>query len=215
MLFTVGHSTLSETDFIKMLDGRVDTIVDVRSHPGSKWPQFCHERLTDWLPANGVKYEWWPKLGGWGGQHVHLANEFTSRGVDIPAYAKGKFPKQRIGKSHFPDPSARPEQELLPGIARPFWNNQGLWDYEWFMTLEEFRAGAELLVQRGRKENLGFMCCEVLWWKCHRSMIADYLAFRGVECFHLQPKYTPHSKALGNRLDRYEPDVKAQWESWR
>jgi uncharacterized protein (DUF488 family) len=30
-----------------------------------------------------------------------------------------------------------------------------------------------------------FMCAETLWWKCHRRLIADLLAARGREVFHL------------------------------
>lgn len=214
MIYTFGHSTLSEPAALEVLRGKVTTVIDVRSHPGSKWPQFNRENLQRWLPEAGVGYEWWPELGGWDRRHLPLAEEMSVHGVDLPVYARGKFPKQRIGKSFFPDPG-QAVQEVLPGIVRPYWNNQGLWDYEWFMSLDEFLDGADRLVERGAKEDVAIMCCEVLWWKCHRSMVADYLAFKGVEAIHLQPKVTPHSKALGNRLDRYEPEVRAKWSVHR
>jgi len=224
-LFTIGHSTLTQEDFLKMLGGRPITIVDVRSHPGSKWPQFQKENLEKWLPESRVGYEWWPELGGWDKRHLPLAAEMAKHGVDIPVYAKGKFPKQRIGVDRIHDDA---RQEFLPGI-KPIWTNQGLYDYQWFMSLPEFLDGCDRLIERGKTEHLGYMCCECLYYKCHRSMIADYLSFRGVDSHHIQPilrqknrvkyvagyKFLKHSQVLGNRIERYEPEVKEIWNSWR
>jgi uncharacterized protein (DUF488 family) len=30
-----------------------------------------------------------------------------------------------------------------------------------------------------------FMCAEALWWRCHRSLIADYLTAGGIEVRHI------------------------------
>jgi hypothetical protein len=96
------------------------------------------------------------------------------------------------------------------------------------MTLPEFLEDCDRLVERGKKEDLGFMCCEAVYWRCHRSMISDYLAFRGVEVFHLQPHWRQknkvkfvdgfrlmkHSDKIGNRLERYEPEIVECWKLW-
>jgi uncharacterized protein (DUF488 family) len=29
------------------------------------------------------------------------------------------------------------------------------------------------------------MCAEAVWWRCHRSMIADALSVRGIEVMHI------------------------------
>lgn len=224
-LFTVGHSTHSEPSFRAMLGDKVATVIDARSHPTSKWPQFDRLALQDWLPEAGVGYEWWPELGGWDTRHLELAPQMASHGVDLTCYAKGKFPKQRIGKK-FPDAVASSQLDLP--LVRPKWTNVGLYDYSWFMILPEFLAGCDRLIERGKTEDLGFMCCECLYYKCHRSMIADYLAFRGVEAMHVQPhmrqknlvkfvdgyKLLAHSKVLGNRLERYEPEIIEVWKKW-
>lgn len=206
-IYTVGHSTLDKEAFLKLVEP-VATVIDVRSHPTSRWEQFRKEELEQWLPDAGVGYEWWPELGGWTKRHLGLADAMEERLVDVRAYARGKFPKQRIGKN-FP----HPDQNELPLEGRPTWYNQGLWDYSWFMALPEFVEGAERLIERGRTEDVGILCCECLWWKCHRSMIADYLCFRGADAVHLQPQLKAHSKALGNRLERYHPDIVKAWES--
>jgi uncharacterized protein (DUF488 family) len=29
------------------------------------------------------------------------------------------------------------------------------------------------------------MCAEAVWWRCHRSLIADYLKAKGVKVIHI------------------------------
>lgn len=193
MIYTIGHSTLSESDFLAVAEP-LDEVWDIRSHPSSKWPQFCKENISRWLPDKGKSYVWVPSLGGWTERHLHLSDQYRDVGVDVSVYAKGKFPKQRIASG-------------LERKDKPTWYNQGLWDYQWFMTLDEFRVGVERLIEESKDKNIGIMCCELLWWKCHRSMVADYLLYHDVDCVHLQPKLVSHSKCVGNRLERYESGV--------
>jgi len=197
MIFTIGHSKLDQESFESLI-ANIDEVWDVRSHPGSKWPQFNKEFLENWLPS----YRWVPELGGWREKHLPLKEQFRDREVDLEAYAGRRFPKQRIAGKKEADP------------ASPSWYSQGLWDFQWFMTLPEFLGGVDELVEAGRTRNVGIMCCEVLWWKCHRSMIADCLHFRGIDSVHLQPKLTKHSRAVGNRIERYHPDVLRSWREW-
>jgi uncharacterized protein (DUF488 family) len=215
MIFTIGHSTLSEEAFLEVIKP-VDIVLDIRSHPTSKWPQFRKENMEQWLPAAGKKYEWEPGLGGWDIRHAEdaaLREQMLTHGVDLACYSKGKFPKQRIAKQRKADLFASKEQNDQLLGARPIWTNLGLFDYAYFETLPEFLAAAQKLIGRGKTENIGILCCEVLWWKCHRASVSDYLAYKGVETFHLQPKLTPHSKALSNRIFRYPREVVATWGS--
>ncbi len=224
MIFTLGHSTLSVADFIAASKGRVTTIVDIRSHPTSKWEWFWKEKMERWLPDVGLTYEWWPELGGWTKRHLALADEMRSHGVDLEAYARGKFPKQRIGKRLDPPPDDT--QLLLPGM-KPSWTNQGLHDFQFFLSTPEAVDGVRRLMARGRRENVAIVCSEAQWWRCHRSMISDALAFAGVDSLHVMPvfrqknlvkfvagtKTTSHASVIGNRLERYEPEVMMAWET--
>ncbi|MCZ7661468.1 MAG: DUF488 domain-containing protein [Thermoleophilia bacterium] len=80
---------------------------------------------------------------------------------------------------------------------------------------EWLEATDELIARALHGRNLAFMCAEGLWWRCHRSMIADYVVWRGSDVCHLQPQHTRHSAVLGDRLERYEPRVIQVWEDWR
>lgn len=137
-----------------------------------------------------------------------MADHFSERLVDLKAYATGKFPKQRIAKGKIPEPNGQLD---LPSV-KPAWTNQGLYDYSYFMSLPEFVEGAEALMERGSREDVAIMCCEAVPWRCHRSMVCDYLAHRGVESYHVfGGRVKTHSSMLGNRLDRYEVEVVSSW----
>jgi uncharacterized protein (DUF488 family) len=54
------------------------------------------------------------------------------------------------------------------------------------MDTPAFRGAVEALVGRAEAgERLAVMCAETLWWRCHRSLVADALICRGVDVIHL------------------------------
>jgi len=57
-IFTIGHSRHADDRFVALLRAAgVTRVVDVRSHPTSKWaPQFGKAALARWLAAAGVDY---------------------------------------------------------------------------------------------------------------------------------------------------------------
>ncbi|WP_341953823.1 DUF488 domain-containing protein [Salinibacterium sp. TMP30] len=65
-IFTIGHSTHSIEEFIRMLRANdVDRVVDVRTVPGSRHnPQFGEQELSHSLTAEGIRYERIAELGG-------------------------------------------------------------------------------------------------------------------------------------------------------
>lgn len=199
MIYTVGHSTLSLVDFIKVIED-VEHLVDIRSHPTSRWPQFMREELARSMQAYGKRYTWLPELGGWDVRHALLIDEMASHGVDLHPYLRGHFPKQRIAEERSAERS-------------PAWTNQGLYDFQWYMTLPSFHSAVQQLLEFARRTKVAIMCAELLWWKCHRSMVADYLVWMGQDAIHLQPRLTAHSHAIGTRLMRYEPEVRANWQA--
>jgi uncharacterized protein (DUF488 family) len=202
MIYTIGHSTLPQQKFIDTITG-LDILIDVRSHPSSKWPQFWKENLEVYVPQANIEYQWWKGLGGWDVEHEKYMGQMLKYDVDITSYLKGKFPKQTIAK-------------VKDKVSdRPMWTNQGLYDYSFFMITEEFLKSANTLMDVGSKKDVGIMCCEVLWWKCHRSLISDYLYWNGIDSTHVQPKRTSHSKAIGNRIERYHPAIIEAWGLWK
>lgn len=65
-VWTIGHSTRSEDDFLDLLtEQSIEAVADVRRHPGSRrMPQFGSATLRASLGARGLEYLWLPGLGG-------------------------------------------------------------------------------------------------------------------------------------------------------
>ena len=182
MIFTVGHSTLQPEAFVALLAlGPVDLVWDVRSYPVSRWQWFRGDALQDWLPEAGVGYRLAPDLGG----------------------RRGRPP----GESARREPPAESDSA---GVASG-WREPSFVNYQWHMTTPTFFAAADELIGLGRRRNVAIMCAEGVWWRCHRSMIADYLTTAGVSVVHLQPRRTLHSDVIGDRLGRYEAAVLYAW----
>jgi uncharacterized protein (DUF488 family) len=75
-----------------------------------------------------------------------------------------------------------------PNIA---WRNASFRGYADYMSTTEFAQGLLQLLNVANKARTAIMCSEAVWWRCHRSMIADVLRVRGIEVLHiLNAKHT-------------------------
>jgi uncharacterized protein (DUF488 family) len=65
------------------------------------------------------------------------------------------------------------------------WRHAAFRAYADYMDSEEFADGLFelLMVARGRRSAL--MCAEVLWWRCHRRLLADLLVVLGLNVVHI------------------------------
>jgi len=48
-----------------------------------------------------------------------------------------------------------------------------------------FRQGVEELLELAGDVRVAVMCAEAVWWRCHRSLIADYLKAAGHKVIHI------------------------------
>lgn len=65
------------------------------------------------------------------------------------------------------------------------WENASFRGYADYMETEAFREGVDELLKMAAKKRLAIMCSEAVWWRCHRSMIADELVARGIPVEHI------------------------------
>ncbi|HEY5266332.1 MAG TPA: DUF488 domain-containing protein [Acidimicrobiales bacterium] len=65
-IWTIGHSTRSTEEFLALLhEHAIDSLVDVRSFPGSRrCPQFGRETMSKWLADDAIIYQHASDLGG-------------------------------------------------------------------------------------------------------------------------------------------------------
>jgi uncharacterized protein (DUF488 family) len=65
------------------------------------------------------------------------------------------------------------------------WQNERFRAYADHMQTAEFAKGLAELNRRRRKRRVCVMCSEAVWWRCHRRMIADAEAARGIPVKHV------------------------------
>jgi uncharacterized protein (DUF488 family) len=60
------------------------------------------------------------------------------------------------------------------------WRNESFRGYADYMQTAEFASGLERLVELAAERRTAIMCAEAVPWRCHRSLVADALAVRGI-----------------------------------
>lgn len=85
------------------------------------------------------------------------------------------------------------------------WHNTSFRAYADYMETQEFEVGIEALEQISIQSPTAMMCAEAVWWRCHRSMVSDYLKAKGWTVLHIMnPKkaeehsYTSPARVVGN-----------------
>lgn len=56
------------------------------------------------------------------------------------------------------------------------------------METQEFKVGIDELLELAGRKRTAIMCAEAVWWRCHRSMISDYLKASGVTVEHIMER---------------------------
>ncbi len=87
------------------------------------------------------------------------------------------------------------------------WRNDSFRGYADYMQTPEFDAALGELLQASAGRQAAVMCAEAVPWRCHRSMIADALAARGVAVEHIMSaakknahKMTSFARVEGTRV---------------
>ena len=176
-IWTIGHSTRDIDVFTALLgENGIKLLADVRLLPGSKrYPQFNKDGLEKSLNAHGIRYEHFPELGG----------------------------------------RRKPKADS----RNTAWRNASFRGYADYMETDQFHNGIERLLAFSRNDGLGnpesfrgsetvtawstaIMCAEAVWWRCHRSLISDYLKARDIEVMHILDtnKIEPHPFTSAARI---------------
>ena len=87
------------------------------------------------------------------------------------------------------------------------WKNASFRAYADHMESEEFRRGVDELLEVAARERTAVMCAEAVWWRCHRSLIADYLKAQGHTVIHIidqkkteEHPFTPAARIVEGQL---------------
>lgn len=96
--------------------------------------------------------------------------------------------------------TARPERNAG-------WQVRAFKNYADYAETREFQRAFRGLLSRARKQTCAIMCAEVLWWRCHRRIVADYALVRGVDVFHI---FTPTKLERAKRTPFARVDAKTK-----
>src|SRR4051794_770742 len=189
-IWTIGHTTRTIDEFTSLLkENEIKLLVDVRAWPGSKrYPHFNKAALAESLSGHEIRYEHFPELGG--------------------------------------------KRKSNPDSRNTAWRNASFRGYADYMETEQFQKGIERLLDiasqgvatraaaEAKHEEweavtpcaTAIMCAEAVWWRCHRSLIADYLKARGVEVLHIlgANKVVPHPYTPAARIVNGELTYEAE-----
>jgi uncharacterized protein (DUF488 family) len=88
-------------------------------------------------------------------------------------------------------PALGGRRRASPDSPNTAWRNASFRAYADHMATTEFADGLLQLLDVATKARAAILCSEAVWWRCHRSMIADALRARGIEVLHiLDAKHT-------------------------
>ena len=91
------------------------------------------------------------------------------------------------------------------------WNNDSFRGYADYMETEEFENAIVKLEHIALEQPTAYMCAEAVWWRCHRSMVSDYLKAKGWAVLHImatgkvqEHKYTSPARIVDGNVFYYD-----------
>lgn len=93
------------------------------------------------------------------------------------------------------------------------WNNSSFRGYADYMETAEFEKAVSKVEEIASSEPTVLMCAEAVWWRCHRSMVADYMKAKGWTVMHImalgksqQHKFTAPATVTNDRVSYHETE---------
>jgi uncharacterized protein (DUF488 family) len=129
------------------------------------------------------------------------------------------FNKPELARS-LADAGIRYEHLVELGGRRPvradshnlMWQNASFRGYADYMETPPFLDGFDRLLKIASGGRTAIMCSEAVWWRCHRSMIADDLKSKGTTVLHImgpgkiqEHPYTSAARLVNGQLSYQSP----------
>ncbi len=122
------------------------------------------------------------------------------------------LPKEGINYIHLVNLGGRRKQG--PNSINTAWQHTAFRGYTDYMETANFQTAIPELESEALRQRTAYMCSEAVWWRCHRSLVSDYLKFQGWEVIHIMGKsngvehpYTKASRIVDGRLTYSENDL--------
>jgi uncharacterized protein (DUF488 family) len=94
-------------------------------------------------------------------------------------------------------------RKLHKDSMNDLWRNPSFRSYADYMETSEFEKAIEELEDIACHKIVAYMCAEAVWWRCHRSMISDYLKAKSWTVLHImaEGKSTEHPYTSPARIE--------------
>lgn len=93
------------------------------------------------------------------------------------------LPQNHIQYIHLKNLGGR--RKVKPDSKNKEWRNLAFRGYADYMETDAFKEGITVLEKMALEQRTAYMCSEAVWWRCHRSMVSDYLKAAGWEVWHI------------------------------
>ena len=114
----------------------------------------------------------------------------------------GALGERQIGYRHIAALGGlRGRESNLEVSPNTLWRNRSFRNYADYALTPPFKGGLAELIAQGRERTCAIMCAEVLWWRCHRRIIADYLLAQGSAVFHILGLHDVKPAALNSGVE--------------
>lgn len=87
------------------------------------------------------------------------------------------------------------------------WRNDSFRAYADYMETDDFKNAVNELEEIASQSITAIMCSEAVWWRCHRSMISDYLKAKEWTVLHImalnkadEHPYTQPAQVIGENV---------------
>jgi len=99
-------------------------------------------------------------------------------------------------------------RKVNPESCNTGWRVAAFRGYADYMETENFEKAIKELEQIASEKRVAYMCAEAVWWRCHRSLVSDYLKHNGWTVLHImgvnkstEHPYTAPAKIMNGKLN--------------
>jgi len=101
-----------------------------------------------------------------------------------------------VGISYIWLPDLGGRRQPVRDTPNTSWRHPAFRGYADYLAGEEFATGLLELLTLAWGLRTAVMCAEILWWRCHRRMIADVLVSLGAHVIHIMDAKTAQTHRL-------------------
>ena len=93
------------------------------------------------------------------------------------------LPENKIKYTHLKELGGR--RKVKPDSINTGWRVAAFRGYADYMETNAFMIAIKELEAIASNERTAYMCSEAVWWRCHRSLVSDYLKVNGWTVMHI------------------------------